>query len=265
MRLLITGTSGFIGKNLVPSLPTEWDICIAAHAVINANSALPSHFDACVYLAGNGDPNRSCEDPAYDLNANTGTLLNLFSGGITFDKFIYFSSGAVYLDPPIPYSISKRASEQYLQYLKWQGRIKDLTIVRFFGAYGPHEPERKIYTRLVRRFGIEKNPRFTIRGDGTNLIDAMYISDTIDAIHLLLDNHLGVDTIDLSSKEPMTITDLVIKAGKVFGIVPEISYVGEVAEPIDFISTDFTLERDLGFEPTVSLEDGLKHLCGHIG
>jgi len=46
--------------------------------------------------------------------------------------------------------------------------------------------------------------------------------------------------------------------------VPEISYEGEVAEPIDFKSNDFTLERDLGFRPAVSLEDGLRHLCSYI-
>jgi len=266
MRALITGASGFIGKNLMPSLPTEWDVYITGHQAINGNllAAFPRHFDACIYLAGNGDPNRSCEDPVYDLAGNSGTLLNLFSSGMAFDKFIYFSSGAVYLDPPIPYSISKRASEQYLRYFKVQGRIKDLTTVRFFGAYGPFEPERKIYTRLVRRFGIEKNPKFTIRGDGSNLIDAMYVGDTIAAIHLLLDNHLDADIVDLSSKYPMTITDLVMRAGKAFGIVPDISYEGEVAEPIDFKSHDFTLERDLGFRPAVSLEDGLRHLCNYI-
>ena len=107
---------------------------------------------------------------------------------------IFFSSGAVYdgltglvspeskLNPKLPYAISKLASEQYIQFFAKKGQIENYIILRFFGAFGPYEPERKIYTKLVRAFALEGKDEFVVRGDGKNLIDAMYVDDTIDGI-----------------------------------------------------------------------------------
>ena len=57
--------------------------------------------------------------------------------------------------------------------------------VRFFGAYGPHEPARKITTRWMR--AIDRRPaRVHVRGDGENLIDFMYVDDAVDGFLTLM-------------------------------------------------------------------------------
>ena len=52
-------------------------------------------FDACMYFAANGDPAVSYHDPVKDLMLNTVMLVKLLTA-VKFDRFVYFSSGAVY-------------------------------------------------------------------------------------------------------------------------------------------------------------------------
>jgi nucleoside-diphosphate-sugar epimerase len=302
MKLLITGASGFIGRNLLLNVPDLWEVTAVYN---NSKDFIPyiiekglrltpakidfldedqvttlakanNHFDCCIYLAANGDPAVSAERPDYDLKSNVLSLVNLVNR-ISFDKFVYFSSGAVYdglqggvspvstLDPKLPYAISKLAAEGYVKFFQKQQRIKDFAIVRFFGAYGPHEPPRKIYTRLVRRFAIERDPDFTIRGTGENLIDAMYVDDAIKAIRLLAEDDRPLNrVIDLYSGSPLSITELVRKSAQIFGLEARLHYEGYVPEYIEFHSCDDFMRKAFDFAPAIDLEVGLHHLLGQL-
>ena len=303
MRLLVTGASGFLGRNLLLSLGNEVEV-VAVYAgsagfpAFVRSAGLPrvralqadlttaegaeavaaaGPFEACVFLAANGDPARSVERPAWDLASNCASLVNLLER-CALATLVFFSSGAVYdgirgavsprtsSRPRLPYAVSKLAAEHYVEHFRARGRVERAAVVRFFGAYGPHEPPRKVYTKLVRRFGIEGDRRFTIRGDGSNLIDAMYVSDAMRAIRLVLDAPPpGEESVlDLCSGQPLTLTELVRRAAAAFGLEPEIAYEGEVPERIEFRSTDRTMAERYGFSPVVELEAGLRLLHDHL-
>jgi nucleoside-diphosphate-sugar epimerase len=301
MKVLVTGASGFIGKNFLLATPKHWDVTAVYHqrsdfvAWLTAqglhhvqarkidltdgaqiDSLDAKHFDVGVYLAANGDPAWSNLHPADDLQRNTLAIVKLLER-VDFHKFIFFSSGAVYdqlegtvnpsvaLRPRLPYAISKLASEQYIHHFAHLGKIAQPSIVRFFGAYGAYEAERKIYGRLVKYFGIERNDTFTIRGDGKNFIDAMFVADTIKAIHLLIEDPLPPPTVfDFGSGEPITITELVTTAAQTFGITPTIHYEGAVPEYINFKSNDTTFIDRYGFRPSVPLSVGLQQFYEHL-
>ena len=296
MKVLVTGDSGFIGRSLLLRIPKDWEI-VAAYLSDGSfldfieeqdlNHVTPlridlsdvgsltqvkdlfKSYDACVYLAANGDPAFSEKAPIEDLKSNTRALLNTVQSW-TFGNFLYFSSGAVYdglrgnvnpqsaLAPYLPYAISKWAAERYMLHAQRSGKIKAATAIRFFGAFGPYENPRKIYGRLVKQFGISRNPKFTIRGNGQNLIDAMYIDDLTRAIMLLLDTPIHkTQTLDLYSGNRISIETLVRKAAEIFQIEPQIEFVGSVAEFIEFQSNDPTMAHQFNFQPEISLRDGL--------
>ena len=297
MNILLTGASGFIGRNylLKSKFSHEANTCIYYQSntfpkwseeqknnsitiqkidltslqEIESVLGKDNSYDICVYLAANGDPGYSFEHPVEDLYKNTVALVNLCSC-IHAKKFIYFSSGAVYegingyvnpdlkVSPKLPYAISKLSSENYLRYFQSVKKIEKISIIRFFGAYGPYEAGRKIFGKLVKQFGILRHPDFIIKGDGENLIDAIYIDDAVTAIDNLIQDPSPPEILDLSSGNPLTITELVTKSAKVFSISPIISHKGFVPEYIKFVSNDDTYRKRYGIISKISLDEGLR-------
>ena len=302
MKLLVTGASGFVGRNLLLALPKDWQVVATWHrdarfpqwlrdrglghvtplqldladaGAVDLLDERMKSYDACVYLAANGDPAYSDHAPREDLRANAQSMVNVVTA-CRFGHLLFFSSGAVYdglrggvtpaaaLRPTLPYAISKWASERYAMHAQKKGRIGIASIARFFGAYGPYEAERKIYGRLVRQFAIERSPKYTLRGDGRNLIDAMYVDDTVRGIRLILERPGETATFDFYSGRPVTLKDLVTRAARRFGLEAQIEFVGEVPEYIEFHSTDRTMETQFSFTPSIDLDEGLDRFRGWI-
>ena len=138
-----------------------------AHQVEQAIGHVGRSFDNCLALASNTSIPGSIERPIQDLTTNVIGLLHLLQH-CSFEHLVYLSSGAVYagltgpvgpasaVSPTLPYAISKLAAEHYIRaFLHHYQTPRHATIVRFFGAYGPYEPPRKLYTKLVRQFAFE--------------------------------------------------------------------------------------------------------------
>jgi len=154
MKLLLTGGSGFIGRNVLLRAPRDWEIV----AVFNRTSDLPAFVaehglthvtpvacdlvsadavrelaarvggaDAALYLAANGDPAASAERVRWDLELNTVAVVNVLEQCVV-GRMVYMSSGAVYdglrgsvtpaspVNPLLPYAVSKLASERYVAF-----------------------------------------------------------------------------------------------------------------------------------------------------
>jgi UDP-glucose 4-epimerase len=298
MRLLLTGASGFIGRNVLLRAPRDWEIVAVSHRtelesfvthqglqnvrVIRCNLSDPADVqglcarvgkrpDAMLYLAANGDPALSSEHPRRDLDANTLTLVTCLEH-CPADHVIFVSSGAVYdgligdvspasaVSPRLPYAISKLASEQYVRFFaERRGSVNSYVNVRFFGAYGPYEPERKITTRWLQ--GLANGQReFVIRGDGRNLIDFMYVDDAVDGFLALVKAGGTKATVDFASGTPISIDGVVAEMASALGVKVQVRHEGQVPEYIEFRSVDRTMSERFGVRPSVSFADGLARL-----
>ena len=258
MDILVTGASGFLGRNFLLSAPDSWRILAlyrnddsfpdfvaglnrpgitAVHCDLSSQAEIAAlierfgrDWEHCVYLAAKVDIPWSVREPGGDLEANVVPLLNLLDH-IRVRRFIYFSSGAVYdglegevrpdlaLSPTLPYAISKLAAERYVEcYARRKRFIDEFVIVRFFGAYGPYEAPHKIYTRLIRAFAFERRAEYSIYGDGRNIIDAMYVDDAVAAIWKILGGSPSNCIVNLAAGTPLSIEALVTSVAQALGI-----------------------------------------------
>jgi nucleoside-diphosphate-sugar epimerase len=138
-----------------------------------------------------------------------------------------------------------------------------VTIVRFFGAYGPYEPAHKIHTRLVRALALESRPDFEIYGDGSNLIDAMWIADAISGLLTIgmpgRGRPTGVQTVDFAAGDPMSIETLVRRAAGALGAGDvELRRSGTAHESNEFHADPRPLEEAYGVRAATPLEEGLR-------
>src|SRR6185312_7836466 len=244
---------------------------LTSHAAVAGFARDHSLFDACLYLAANGDPAKSAARPAWDLTLNTLGLVTLLEH-VRVGHFVYVSSGAVYdglngavspatpVAPLLPYAISKLASEHYLR--AFAGRTKTVgscVNVRFFGAYGPYEPDRKITTKWMRAV-MGGQREFTLRGNGQNLIDFMYVDDAVDGFLALAKAAGFSGTVDFASGAPVTVNEVVTTMARVLGVDVAIKHDGHTEEYIQFHSVDHTMSERFGVRPSIGFEDGVKRL-----
>ena len=261
MKVLITGASGFIGKNCLELFPDYIDIL----GIYNSSSEIKdfikiknlknislyqcdltnenevkqmfkeigNEFTNCLYLASNVNIAYSFQEPGNDLIINSVSIINLLKY-FTFNKFIYMSSSGVYdglsgkvnintrLNPTNPYCISKLAAEQYVKYYKSIGHIGNYYIIRLGGAYGLYSDE-KFTTKLLKDICIENKKIIKIYGNGKNVIKAIYVKDVVSSMIHCLSTKLD-DTVANLGQYSYSIKNFVIKIADIFNKNISIEY-----------------------------------------
>lgn len=190
-------------------------------------------------------------------------------------RFMQASTSEVYGDPqvhpqPESYwgnvnSYGARAmydeSKRFAEALIWVYRNQkdaNTCLVRIFNTYGPHmDPEDG---RVVSNFVIQalKNEPITIYGEGKQTRSFCYVSDQVAGMIKLIesDEH---DPINIGNPGEFTMIEL---AEKVIAATNSSSQIVHKPLPPDDPTQrrpDITIAREkLGWEPKVSLDDGLK-------
>jgi nucleoside-diphosphate-sugar epimerase len=298
MRVLVTGASGFVGRNVLLRAPRDWQVVAVYHNTGGLDAFIARHglthvralrcdltdpadvgglsreagaVDACLYLAANGDPAASSQRPAWDLQLNTLALVTCLEH-IPVGHFVYVSSGAVYdglqgpvtpqtaVAPRLPYAISKLASEHYLRAFSERRRsVSSFVNVRFFGAYGPYEPARKITTRWITGV-LDGQREFTVRGNGENLVDFMYVDDAVDGFLKLMMSPGFSGTVDFASGAPVSVNAVAETMARVLAVNVTLRHEGHTEEYIQFRSVDRTMAERFGVLPRITFEDGVRRL-----
>ena len=155
------------------------------------------------------------------------------------------------------YDEAKRFSEALVMAYHRIHKI-DVRIARIFNTYGPKM--RKDDGRAVPNFINQalNNKPITVYGDGKQTRSFCYVSDLIEGIYKLMMSDIN-DPINLGNPDEHTISEF---ASIVKGISNSGSEIVFKKLPIDdphVRCPDITkANKELGWEPTVSLEKGLK-------
>lgn len=137
----------------------------------------------------------------------------------------------------------------------------DIRVIRIFNTYGPNMHPND--GRVVSNFIVQalQNKDITIYGDGSQTRSFQYVDDLIEGMIKMMDNTKGfVGPVNIGNPAEFTIKEL---AEKVLELIPEskskIIYRDLPADDPRQRKPDITLAKaNLGWEPKVALEEGLK-------
>jgi GDP-D-mannose 3', 5'-epimerase len=138
-------------------------------------------------------------------------------------------------------------------------------VPRFHNVYGPYgtyaggrEKAPAAICRKVIEAQLDGSSKIEIWGDGEQTRSFTYIDDTIDGIFRIMQSDF-TDPINLGSSQLVTINELVDIVEDVAGVKLERHYNLSAPQGVRGRNSDNTLIREqLGWEPSIPLEDGLE-------
>lgn len=164
-------------------------------------------------------------------------------------------------NPRSPYALQKYAGEVYCQ-LYHELYALETVALRYFNVFGPRQDPKSEYAAVVPRFATAclRGEPATINGDGEQSRDFTFVADTVRANLLAADAPAAVgQVINVAGGRRIGLNELLAALQQITGSkVPAIhgpSRVGDVRHSLADLGRARTL---LGFEPQVSLADGLR-------
>lgn len=201
MKILITGGSGFIGRNLIEYLSQKHEIFAPTHKELDLidDDAVQDYFkthqiDIVIHSAVK-PAHRNAKDPTNQLYDNTRMFFNIVRNADRFEKMIFISSGAVY---DMRYYIPKMKEEYFDNHVpidelgfskyicaKYIENIENIVELRLFGVFGKYEDYSIRFISNAICKTLYDLP-ITIKQD--RRFDYLYIDDLMPVIDYFLKN-----------------------------------------------------------------------------
>lgn len=228
--------------------------------------------EAVVHLAARAGVRPSLEAPTEYCDVNlTGTAVLLQEAARTgVGRFIFASSSSVYGEQPrgpfleeaeadrplSPYGATKRAGELLCHAAHHTNGLA-VTCLRIFTAYGPRQrPDLAIHK--FARLMLEGRP-LPVFGDGSAERDFTFVADLVEGILKALDRADAFHVYNLGRGKPVTVNEVISILERELGIFAKRETLPP--QPGDAPRTWASIERarrELGYEPRVELEDGVR-------
>jgi dTDP-glucose 4,6-dehydratase len=297
-RVVITGAAGFIGSHLSEALLDRGYSVVGIDNLLTGDLANIAHLrdrdfqfirhdvtnyidvdgpvDYVLHWASPASPIDYLELPIQTLKVGSlGTHKALGLAKAKGATFVIASTSEVYGDPlehpqretywgnvnPIGprgvYDEAKRFAEAMTVAYRRSHKV-DTKIVRIFNTYGPRMRVRD--GRAVPAFMSQAllNEDVTVFGDGTQTRSFCYVTDLVDGIIRLMLSKEN-DPINIGNPQELTIEQIARRIIEMTGSKSRIVYEPLPTDDPKVRKPDITRARTLlGWEPKVSLEEGLR-------
>lgn len=273
-RIVLTGATGFIGKHLAPALRR------AGHELFEANSELGDvgeestwlrfpKAEVVIHLAGKTFVPDSWADPAAFIKCNLFGTIAALNYCKKHNAHMVFLSSYLYGNPqslPIPetaaliatnpYALSKKLAEEACQFYSDRFGI-NITILRPFNVYGPGQPANFLIPSIVRQ--VCAGCTIEVK-DLEPRRDYVFITDLVDALLKSVKPPNGIDIFNIGSGKSYSVAELIQIAQRIKNTNLEVvsSTERRREEIMDTVADISYANKKLGWQPIVSLEDGIR-------
>ena len=243
MNILVTGSEGFVGKNLCRELSKN-------HLLIKIDKNLGKNLLTCdlnydvdcvIHLAGSSGVRESITNPEEYIKNNVMASQRLFDH-FNNTKIIYASSSTAKEPKRNPYAKSKRQIEKIAP--------KNSIGLRFTTIYGPGGRENMLIPKII------KNEVTYINKNHSR--DFIHVNDVISAIELLINIDYDISGVyDLGYGQSYKLSEIAEK------YLPSVTMAnGDDTERLDNVA-DNRLFNALGWKPKVNLYDYIEEALSH--
>jgi UDP-glucose 4-epimerase len=162
--------------------------------------------------------------------------------------------------------VEKLTAEHYLAtFAKLYGL--ETVALRYFNVFGPRQDPSSAYSGVISVFvdRILGDKKVGIFGDGEQTRDFVYVGNVVDANILAATSTKASGRVfNVACGKTTTLLELADRLGAAAGKKPTIELLAPRAGDIRHSLADISRARaELGYEPNVTLEDGLKVLLEH--
>lgn len=224
MKILVTGGSGFIGRNIIPILSKEHEILSPERKNLNLLDSFQvkkyikeKDFDIILNLAQPNPYKNNLDRDDSVIEDSMKVFFNVYNERENCSKIIHAGSGAEY-DKSIPIIKVREEESKYRKPSDYYGIIKhkmndyvekseNIINFRIFGCYGPTDDGSKFITHCIRCC-IKKEP-ITIRQDCW--FDYLHVFDLARAFNWAIKNKTNYKIYNVCSGQRISLFEIAEK------------------------------------------------------
>ena len=301
MRCVVTGAAGFIGSHLVDALLAKGHSVVGVDDLSTGRmknleaakkSAKFQFLQKSVvglrpadlssdpigwffHLAGRADLVPSIVNPREYFEVNVDGTFDVLecARALSAQRFIYTASSTCYGIPDQyptsesapcvvrhPYGLTKMLGEELTMHWAQVYKLPALSL-RLFNVYGPRSRTTGAYGAVFGVFLKQKlaGKPFTVVGDGRQTRDFTFVSDVADAFVAAAGSSISGKILNVGSGHTYSVNRLVELLGGPVVYVPK-----RPGEPDSTFADISRIRREVGWEPKIPLEEGVKRMLAVI-
>jgi len=219
---------------------------------------------------------RSVKDPITSNRANVDATLNVLvaarDAGVK--RLVFAGSSSAYGNTPTlpkredmpnnplsPYALQKVVGEQYLQMFTRLYGLETVSI-RYFNVFGPRQDPTSPYSGVISVFATSliENRSPKIYGDGEQTRDFTYVANVVDGVLKACEAPgASGEVINVATGGRISLNQLFETMKKLLSATVSPDYAEPRAGDVKDSQADIAkAQRILGYEPSVSFEEGLR-------
>ena len=279
MKILVTGGSGYLGTHVCRFFSADDFSRRTGHDILDEEDVkMVADYDAVIHLAAHLDKDPQAAELCFRTNAEG--ALNVVKNLKPNAAFIYASTKDVYgshanLQPLVPETCStdycgqtalewsKLIGERYVEYFARRNDVR-ACIFRMATIYArtSADNESGFVTHYVE--SVKRGWTIDLPSNGHPIRDILHVDDFSRACQAFIDSaHTsGLYNLGGGVRNSASLRELVDMTGKLIELEPEIVDEGPLPPnvPVRYVSDITKIREQLGWQPQIGIEEGLRSL-----